>query len=111
MTMKIAVAGASGGTLSNSFVGSALEGRLRAKTGTLSNAADGPGGKPGAKALSGYVPIDGGGNIRFAMLLNGPTITELADYGPWWKALGSVLSSYPSCLSACFTTDSWSVVS
>jgi D-alanyl-D-alanine carboxypeptidase/D-alanyl-D-alanine-endopeptidase (penicillin-binding protein 4) len=90
------VAGASGGTLADAFVGTALEGRLRAKTGTLSNYSDGPGGAPGAKSLSGYVPLDGGGSIRFAMLLNGPTIVELADYGPIWKALGTVLAAYPS---------------
>jgi D-alanyl-D-alanine carboxypeptidase/D-alanyl-D-alanine-endopeptidase (penicillin-binding protein 4) len=90
------VAGASGGTLADAFVGTALEGRLRAKTGTLSNYSDGPGGAPGAKALSGYVPLDGGGSIRFSMLLNGATIVELADYGPIWRSLSAVLSAYPA---------------
>ena len=75
------VAGATGGTLANAFIGTALEGQLRAKTGTLSNYSDGPGGKPGAKALSGYLPVAGGGSIRFTLVLNGATITDGSGIG------------------------------
>ena len=92
----LAVAGQAGGTLADAFVGTALEGRLLGKTGTLYNYADGPGGKPGAKALSGYVPVDGGGAITFSMLLTGPTIAEKKQYQPMWRAFGAVLAGYPS---------------
>ncbi len=92
----LAVAGEAGGTLSDAFVGTALEGSLRAKTGTLYNYDDGTGGKPAAKALSGYVPVTGGGAIEFAMLLNGPQVAEMVVYRPIWDAFGGVLLSYPS---------------
>jgi D-alanyl-D-alanine carboxypeptidase/D-alanyl-D-alanine-endopeptidase (penicillin-binding protein 4) len=92
----LAVAGAAGGTLSDAFVGTELEGVLRGKTGTLYNYDDGTGGKPAAKALSGYVPVDGGGAIEFSLLLNGPQIAEIVEYRPIWDAFGDVLLSYPS---------------
>lgn len=92
----LAVAGAAGGTLADAFVGTELEGVLRGKTGTLYNYDDGTGGKPAAKALSGYVPVEGGGTIEFAMLLNGPQIAEIVEYRPVWDAFGQVLMSYPS---------------
>jgi D-alanyl-D-alanine carboxypeptidase/D-alanyl-D-alanine-endopeptidase (penicillin-binding protein 4) len=91
-----AVAGQTGGTLSDAFVGTALEGVLRGKTGTLYNYGDGTGGKPAAKSLSGYVPVEGGGAIEFAMLLNGPQVAEKVVYRPIWDAFGKVLMSYPS---------------
>jgi D-alanyl-D-alanine carboxypeptidase/D-alanyl-D-alanine-endopeptidase (penicillin-binding protein 4) len=96
----LAVAGAKGGTLSDAFGGTPLEGRLRGKTGTLYNYGDGTGGKPGAKSLSGFVPVDGGGAIEFSMLLNGPQIAEKTVYRPIWDAFGAVLASYPSGPSA-----------
>lgn len=92
----LAVAGAAGGTLSDAFVGGALEGVLRGKTGTLYNYADGVGGKPAAKSLTGFVPVDGGGEIEFAMLLNGPQVAEKVVYRPIWDAFADVLVSYPS---------------
>lgn len=92
----LAVAGQAGGTLADAFVGTDLEGTLRGKTGTLYNYDDGTGGKPAAKALSGFVPVEGGGAIEFAMLLNGPQIAEQVEYRPIWDAFGEVLMSYPS---------------
>ncbi len=92
----MAVAGTAGGTLADAFVGSDLEGVLRGKTGTLYNYDDGTGGKPAAKALSGFVPLEGGGAIEFAMLLNGPQVAEKVVYRPIWDAFGTVLLSYPS---------------
>jgi D-alanyl-D-alanine carboxypeptidase/D-alanyl-D-alanine-endopeptidase (penicillin-binding protein 4) len=53
------VAGATG-TLADRFVGSALQGRVRAKTGWIR----------GASALSGFVELDGGGPRYFAILMN-----------------------------------------
>jgi D-alanyl-D-alanine carboxypeptidase/D-alanyl-D-alanine-endopeptidase (penicillin-binding protein 4) len=96
----MAVAGQTGGTLDDAFVGTDLEGVLRGKTGTLYNYADGTGGKPAAKSLSGYVPVDGGGAVEFSMLLNGPQVAEKVVYRPIWDAFASVLLSYPSGPSA-----------
>jgi serine-type D-Ala-D-Ala carboxypeptidase/endopeptidase (penicillin-binding protein 4) len=96
----LAVAGQEGGTLSDAFVGTELEGVLVGKTGTLYNYDDGTGGKPAAKALSGFVPVEGGGAIEFAMLLNGPQVAEKVVYRPIWDAFGEVLLSYPSGPSA-----------
>ena len=92
----LAVAGQEGGTLSDAFVGTGLEGVLLGKTGTLYNYADGTGGKPAAKSLSGFVPVDGGGAIEFTMLLNGPQVAEQVVYRPIWDAFGEVLLTYPS---------------
>ncbi|MFZ4720803.1 MAG: D-alanyl-D-alanine carboxypeptidase/D-alanyl-D-alanine-endopeptidase [Ilumatobacteraceae bacterium] len=96
----LAVAGAAGGTLADAFVGTDLEGALRGKTGTLYNYDDGTGGKPAAKALSGFVPVVGGGAIEFAMLLNGPQVAEKVVYRPIWDAFGAALLTYPSGPSA-----------
>ncbi|HAP75483.1 MAG TPA: hypothetical protein DCR14_05310 [Acidimicrobiaceae bacterium] len=92
----LAVAAQAGGTLSDAFEGSELAGVLRGKTGTLYNYDDGIGGKPGAKALAGFVPQEGGGAVEFVILLNGPQISEKVEYRPIWDALGVVLATYPS---------------
>jgi len=90
------VGGAKGGTLNDAFQeGEPLSGVLRAKTGTLDN-TDGVADKLGAKALSGYVPLPGGGAIEFALLLNGETITNKTEYRPTWEQLASLLAAYPS---------------
>ena len=90
------VAAKAGGTLADAFNGTPLAGRLLGKTGTLYNYNDGTGGKPAAKSLSGYLPLDGGGAIEFSMLLNGPQIAEQVVYRPIWDAFAKVLESYPS---------------
>ena len=92
----LAVAGAAGGTLSDAFAGTSLEGVLRGKTGTLYNYDDGTGGKPAAKSLSGFVPVTGGGAVEFAIVLNGPQVSEKVVYRPIWDAFGKVLASYPA---------------
>ena len=90
------VAGQEGTTLSDVFVGSAMEDRLIGKTGTLHNIpfnAD----PPAVKALSGYLPVEGGGTIEFALMLNSAgTLTEQTVYRPIWDAFAEVLASYPS---------------
>jgi len=89
------VGGAAGGTLSDAFIaGEPLNGLVRAKTGTLYNYADGIDGKPGAKALSGYIPLTGGGAIEFSMLLNGPMIAEQVNYRPIWQQFAAVMATY-----------------
>ena len=90
------VAGQDGTTLSDVFVGSAVEDRLIGKTGTLHNEpynAD----PPAVKALSGYLPVEGGGTIEFAFVLNSTgTLTEQTVYRPIWDAFAEVLASYPA---------------
>lgn len=94
------VAAKEGGTLADAFDGTPMEGVLRAKTGTLYNYDDGIGGRPAVKALSGFVPLEGGGAIEFSMLLTGPQIAEKVEYRPIWDALATLLSSYPAGPSA-----------
>ncbi len=90
------VGGEKGGTLYDAFQeGEPLSGVLRAKTGTLDN-TDGVADKLGAKALSGYVPLAGGGAIEFSLLLNGETISNKTEYRPTWELLASILAAYPS---------------
>jgi D-alanyl-D-alanine carboxypeptidase/D-alanyl-D-alanine-endopeptidase (penicillin-binding protein 4) len=90
------VAGTSG-TLRDVFTDSPVTGRLRAKTGTLGNPpfnAD----PPAVKALSGYLPVaGGGGTIEFSLLLNGPgPLTDQSQYRPIWDDLVSTLAGYPA---------------
>jgi serine-type D-Ala-D-Ala carboxypeptidase/endopeptidase (penicillin-binding protein 4) len=86
------------GTLTDVFADSPVAGRLRAKTGTLGNApfnAD----PPAVKALSGYLPVEGGAGatIEFSLLLNGPgPLTDQSLYRPVWDALAATLASYPA---------------
>lgn len=90
------VAGAPGGTLAAELVASPVAGRLRAKTGTLAN-LDNP--QPGVKALSGYLPTSDG-TIEFALILNGETIADPAEYQSIWDALARALASYPAAASS-----------
>lgn len=74
------------GTLSTYFLGSSMEGRLVAKTGTLT----------GVKGLAGYLPIDGGGLVRFVVLLEGAGVSDDASFRPIWERyLAGALASYP----------------
>jgi len=90
------VGGAKGATLYDAFQeGQPLSGIIRAKTGTLGN-TDGVADKPGAKALSGYIPQDGGGAIEFSFLLNGETITNKTEYRPLWELFATIMAAYPT---------------
>jgi len=83
------------GTLRNIFVDAPVAGRLRGKTGTLNNPPfnEDP---PAVKALSGYLPVDGGGAIEYTLILNGPTISEQSEYRPLWADLINGLNSFPA---------------
>ena len=83
------------GTLADIFVDHPIAGRLLGKTGTLSNPPfnEDP---PAVKALAGYVTVDGGGAVEYALVLNGPTISDQSEYRPVWNALADVLATYPS---------------
>jgi D-alanyl-D-alanine carboxypeptidase/D-alanyl-D-alanine-endopeptidase (penicillin-binding protein 4) len=82
------VAGRSG-TLAADFHGNPAEGRLRAKTGTLT----------GSRALSGFVDApDGARHISFSYVQNSPGADAAAS--PIWDTLGRVLTTYPSAPAA-----------
>jgi D-alanyl-D-alanine carboxypeptidase/D-alanyl-D-alanine-endopeptidase (penicillin-binding protein 4) len=83
------------GALTGVFTDHPVAGRLLGKTGTLNNPpfnAD----PPAVKALAGYLPVDGGSAVEFALVLNGPTISDQSEYRPVWNALVDVLATYPS---------------
>jgi D-alanyl-D-alanine carboxypeptidase/D-alanyl-D-alanine-endopeptidase (penicillin-binding protein 4) len=71
------------GTLAPLFKRSPMAGRLRAKTGTLT----------GVKALSGYVPSDGGHTLSFAFVYNGTDAGQSAR--ALFDGLGHALATYP----------------
>jgi len=82
------------GTLADIFVDHPIAGRLLGKTGTLSNPPFNQ-DPPGVKALAGYVLVDGGGAVEYALVLNGPTISDQSEYRPLWNSLADVLVTYP----------------
>jgi len=86
------------GTLTGVFEDTEVAGRLRGKTGTLNNPPfdEDP---PAVKALSGYLPVDGGGAIEYSLLLNGPTISDQSEYRPIWEELVRALTSFPAVAS------------
>jgi D-alanyl-D-alanine carboxypeptidase/D-alanyl-D-alanine-endopeptidase (penicillin-binding protein 4) len=87
------VAGRSG-TLAGEFVGTAMEGRLTAKTGTLGNPpADLD--PPAVKGLAGFLETTEGSTIEFVLLLNAPAIDEPDSYDDYWSALADRLAAYP----------------
>ena len=83
------------GTLSDVFVDHAVAGRLLGKTGTLNNPPFNT-DPPAVKALSGYLPVDGGGEVEYVLILNGPTISDQSEYRPIWNQLADTLATYPA---------------
>ena len=82
----LAVAGQTG-TLDQYFVGTSIENRLVAKTGSLSD----------VKGLIGYLPAEGGSLIRFVVLLEATGVDEPSAFVPIWEELlGEAIGSYPS---------------
>ena len=71
------------GTLAAYFAGNPMAGKLRGKTGTLT----------GAKALTGFVPFDGGHTVTYAFVYNGPNARESA--ASLWDRFGLALATYP----------------
>ena len=87
------VAGRSG-TLIDEFLGSPVEGRLTAKSGTLSNPpADAE--PPEVKALAGYLDAPNGDVLQFALVLNGAGYVTADGYVPFWSALAERLATHP----------------
>ncbi len=90
----LAVAGRSG-TLIDELLGTPVEGRLVAKTGTLSNPpADAD--PPEVKALAGYLEAPNGDVLEFALVLNGPGYVTADGYVPFWGALAERLAEFPA---------------
>jgi D-alanyl-D-alanine carboxypeptidase/D-alanyl-D-alanine-endopeptidase (penicillin-binding protein 4) len=83
------------GTLSDVFVDHAVAGRLTGKTGTLNNPPFNT-DPPAVKALSGYLPVEGGGEVEYVLILNGPTISDQSEYRPIWNQLVDTLDTYPA---------------
>jgi D-alanyl-D-alanine carboxypeptidase/D-alanyl-D-alanine-endopeptidase (penicillin-binding protein 4) len=93
LSQGLAVAGRTG-TLSQIFTDDPVQGRLRAKTGTLNNPPFDR-DPPAVKGLAGYLPLQGGGSIEFSLILNGPTISDQREYRPIWERLMQVFNAYP----------------
>jgi D-alanyl-D-alanine carboxypeptidase/D-alanyl-D-alanine-endopeptidase (penicillin-binding protein 4) len=83
------------GTLSDVFVDHPVAGRLTGKTGTLNNPPFNV-DPPAVKALAGYLPVEGGGEVEYVLILNGPTISDQSEYRPIWNRLADTLNSYPA---------------
>jgi D-alanyl-D-alanine carboxypeptidase/D-alanyl-D-alanine-endopeptidase (penicillin-binding protein 4) len=83
------------GTLSDVFVDHPVAGRLTGKTGTLNNPPFNV-DPPAVKALAGYLPVDGGGEVEYVLILNGPTISDQSEYRPVWDQLADALDTYPA---------------
>lgn len=81
----LALAGKTG-TLTDTFVGSPIEGRFRGKTGTLTN----------VKTLSGHLPVENSDDVVFgALMLNGAGLADQGNYRPLWDRLASAIATYP----------------
>ncbi len=80
----LAVAGTSG-TLVEQFVGTELDGVLRAKTGTLTD----------VKALTGEVTAEDGSLIRFASVAGFPGADDPEAHLPRWADLVELVVGYP----------------
>jgi len=79
----LAVAGETGTLAAEESLGPAMEGRLHAKTGTLSN----------VKSLSGFVATDAG-TLEFSMILDFADADTL--YPGIWMTLGVVFAAFPA---------------
>ena len=84
LTSLLPVAGRDG-TLAPQLLGTEAEGRLRAKTGTLT----------GVKALTGTLPGADRREVDFALVLNGPDVDAPTVYEPIWKRLVALVDEYP----------------
>jgi D-alanyl-D-alanine carboxypeptidase/D-alanyl-D-alanine-endopeptidase (penicillin-binding protein 4) len=86
------------GTLSGIFGDHPVSGRLRGKTGTLTNPPFNV-DPPAVKALAGFLPAEGGTSVEYVVVLNGPTIADESEYRPVWYAVADALDTYPGAAS------------
>jgi len=73
------------GTLAMQLLGTEAEGRLQAKTGTLT----------GVKALTGTQPGADRRDVDFSLVLNGDGVDSPDFYVPIWEELIELISDYP----------------
>jgi serine-type D-Ala-D-Ala carboxypeptidase/endopeptidase (penicillin-binding protein 4) len=73
------------GTLADQLIGTPAEGRLQAKTGTLSD----------VKALTGSQPGRDGDPVTFSVVLNGADVDDPTTYLPIWNELVGLVDEYP----------------
>ena len=73
------------GTLTKQLLDTEAEGRLQAKTGTLTD----------VKALTGTQPGADRRDVDFSLVLNGEGVNDVAVYGPIWEQLVELISDYP----------------
>lgn len=73
------------GTLARQLIGTEAEGRLQAKTGTLTD----------VKALTGSQPSSSRVQVDFSLVLNGEGVNDLAVYEPIWKRIVALIDDYP----------------
>jgi D-alanyl-D-alanine carboxypeptidase/D-alanyl-D-alanine-endopeptidase (penicillin-binding protein 4) len=73
------------GTMSEQLLGTAAEGSMQAKTGTLSD----------VKALSGSQPGADRRPVEFSLVLNEADADEPAVHGPVWEALVDLIDHHP----------------
>ncbi len=81
----LAVAGERG-TLEGRYVDTDIEGRLRAKTGSLRDST----------ALAGFVDVPTGSVLTFAMIANRDNIDFASEAVPWQDAVVEALAAFPS---------------
>ncbi len=73
------------GTLARQLIGTEAEGRLQAKTGTLTD----------VRALTGSQPSSSRVQVDFSLVLNGEGVNDLAVYEPIWKRIVALIDDYP----------------
>ena len=73
------------GTLATQLLGTEAEGRLQAKTGTLTD----------VKALTGSMPSSTNVRVDFSAILNGDGVDDEAVYEPFWNRLVALIDAYP----------------
>ncbi|MFW2332316.1 D-alanyl-D-alanine carboxypeptidase/D-alanyl-D-alanine-endopeptidase [Ilumatobacter sp.] len=73
------------GTLATQLLDTEAEGRLQAKTGTLTD----------VKALTGTQPGADRRDVDFALVLNGEDVDDAEVYGPIWERLVALITDYP----------------
>ena len=73
------------GTMAEQLLGTEAEGRLQAKTGTLTD----------VKALTGSQLSSTRVRVDFAVVLNGPGVDDPAGYEPVWRRIVALIDDYP----------------
>ncbi len=81
----LAIAGVRG-TLEGRYVDTDIEGRLRAKTGSLRDST----------ALAGFLDVPTGSVLTFAMIANRENIDFASEAVPWQDAVVEALAAFPS---------------